>query len=243
MPAYFNAGTPLEYRTFDYNAYFDELQKTFGVLSFYKEWKDFWINTFEFHDQKIKDFIKEHPGSNPAREYMNKKNYDNQVYEIYVFEYVTPGGSFHLHFDIEKMKYVTYKKLRSVSVQEIPLHELFVDPTTLYIKDKHMQDERLPFAVEMYGLQNGDDPCHYLCVDGNKRIQSRIKKDPNIQKIESFVFDIDHWDFMFFFSLDEYFMGFTRELQILQYCIRTNRPEREAWESTQSFLQAQYHKE
>ena len=25
-----------------------------------------------------------------------------------------------------------------------------------------MQDERLPFAVEMYGLQNGDDPCHYL---------------------------------------------------------------------------------
>lgn len=232
MPAFFTTGTPLKLVDFNYEAYFKELEKRFGGLSFYSEWKRFWIDIFQEQDQQITNYIKKFPGSNPAMEIMKRPNVPfGFIYEMYTFEYITVGGSFYLHFDVEKMKYIQQKNIVSIPIEDIPLEEIYVDPTTPTVKNK-LTDQRLPYLTRIYGVDKS-----FLCVDGNKRIQSKIKYS-NVKNIKAYNFDRDQWQNMFFLDCDVYFMALTEELQFMNYLLKEKESEQEILKGTQMYLQS-----
>ncbi|MDQ1002865.1 hypothetical protein QFZ28_003265 [Neobacillus niacini] len=231
MPAYFTSKTPMKFVDFNYDAYFNYLEKTFGRLSFFSNWKRFWIDIFRYQDQQIIEFINKYPGSNPAIERMKRPGVPvGFSYEIFTYEFSTAGGSIYLTFDVEKMKYVQHHKNVTIPIEEIPIEDIDVDPTTPIVRDK-FKDQRLPFLTIMYG---NNKP--FICVDGNKRIQYR-KENSKIEKVKGYLFNENHWEYMFFLDYDQYYMWFTREQQYMYYLQKINSTEQEIFEATQMYLQ------
>ncbi|MCM2535194.1 hypothetical protein NDK43_26140 [Neobacillus pocheonensis] len=233
MPAFFTSLTPMKLVDFDYEAFFTHIEETVGGLSFFSKWKKFWINFFQEQDQQILDFIKEHPGSNPIMERLKRPNVPSRFnYESFVYEYITPGGSFYLHFDVEKIKVVQHQYLHKVTIpiEDIPIGNIYIDPTTPIVENK-LTDQRLPYLTKIYG---SDKP--FICVDGNHRIQSKIKNS-EVQNIKAYIFSDDHWDFMFFLKCDVYFMALTKELQSMAFLLNQKGTEQDILEVTQMYLQ------
>ena len=204
MPVLFSAMTPVKYIEFDFEKYLDSSKMTFGHLSFFDEWKRFWLNTFLKLDEDVKDYIQRFPGSNPIMQRI--KNYPSlSDYEMFQFEHKTDSGSFYYHFNVEKMKYIIRNK--NISIEEIDLNHLYIDSTTPLLQNK-LKDERLPFFIRMFGFNKP-----FICVDGNKRITARIQHGENTFK--GYVFYPEDIQELFFGPIDYYFYVFHFEMELM----------------------------
>ena len=205
MPAYFTAYTPLQVTDFDYEAFFESFEDHFAHLSFYREWKEYWMDIFNEIDKLLLDYMREFPNSNPVLQRLKHGvvPYAND-YEMYVYTQPTAGGNFYLHFDVEKMKH--FQKEQRLEKMTLSADDLYVDPTTPVVKEQE-KDESLPFFVRMYGT-----PKPFICVDGNKRIQARLSKGQNTFK--GYLFgDKDVMDM--FFGSDLYYFLFLKEYWLM----------------------------
>lgn len=226
MPAHFTSSTPLKFIEYDYEKLFVDYEKYFGNLSFFPRWKEYWINVFIEMDKQIVDYTKKFPNSNPVIQRL-KHGFVDTDYEIFVYEHITSGGSFYLHFDVEKMKY--FQKNNSLSVKTITKEELDIDPETPLIKNR-INDKNLPYFIRMYGIVKP-----YICVDGNKRIQAQINNGQ--QSFKGYFFDDNILQGMFLGLPDLYYYAFIRECEhMYQLKSENNTTEKEIFELTQMHL-------
>jgi hypothetical protein len=72
-------------------------------------------------------------------------------------------------------------------------------------------------------------------VDGNKRVQSKIKKS-DVGSIKGYIFNQDHWKSMFFLPCDEYFIALTLELQLINNQLKENGTEQDVLKETQMYF-------
>ncbi len=233
MPGTFLPSTSTQYIKFDFDGLLKSCESLFGNLSFFDTWKNYWLNVFLEQDEAIKEYMKKFPDTNPIVQRMKlipKQNQPLDGYELYTFEHVTDYGTFYFHFDIAAMNYL--KHHQHIPVQEIDLSDIYIDPDTIFLEDK-IHDQRFPYFVRMYGTEKP-----YLCVDGNKRITSRIKQGH--KKFQGYVFTPEHIQNVFFGSFEVFYYVFLYECDLMYRTIQETSDENEVLRCTQLYLQANF---
>lgn len=227
MPAFFTPTTPVKFIELDYEFFFADIEKFFGDLTFYLKWKKYWNDIFVEMDKQIIDYTKNFPDSNPVIQRL-KNGYSKDEYEMFVYEHNTSGGTIYFHFDVEKMEYI--QKNSDLEIVTITKNEVYIDEDTPFI-DSKKKDNRLPYFIRMYGTETP-----FLCIDGNKRLQARIK---NGQKsFEGYLFDGELLNHIFLGTPDLYFYAFLRECEfMLQVKNDDNSTLEDVFKQTQMYLQ------
>ncbi|MBZ5752752.1 hypothetical protein [Metabacillus rhizolycopersici] len=230
MPVTFTPTTPVQYVEFDFERYFDSLEKLFGHLSFFSKWKQFWLTTFLNLDKEVKDYIKKFPDSNPIMQRIkNQMLIPDKDFEMFTFEHITDFGSYYLHFDIEKMKEIKNRNL--LSIERVNLNHLYIDPTTLVIKDK-LEDQRFPFFVRIFGVEKA-----FICADGNKRIRARLEEGQT--EFKGYVFYPQDLEEVFFGPFDFFYYMHLYEMELMYREMESNGGnEQSIYKVTQLYLQA-----
>ncbi|KMY41492.1 hypothetical protein [Peribacillus loiseleuriae] len=230
MPVTFTPTTPIQYVEFDFEGYFDSLDELFGHLSFFSQWKQFWLTTFLKLDKEVKVYMEKFPNSNPIIQRIKHQTLiPDERYEMFEFEHITDFGSYYFHFDIEKMKEIKNRNL--LSTERVHLNYLYVDPTTPIIKNK-LQDQRLPFFVRMFGVEKS-----FICADGNKRIRTRMEEGQT--EFEGYVFYPQDLEEAFFGPLDFFYYIHLYEMELMYREMEaTGGNEQSIYKVTQLYLQA-----
>lgn len=227
MPVSFTPITPVTITEFDFEGLLEAQSNYLGEFSFFQEWKKYWLDIFKDQEEQLQDYIKKFPNSNPI---LQRIKYDPSLlssnYEMFTFEHVTEFGVFHMHFDIEKMKH--FQATNKLSKEVLNISDIYIDPDTPVLKEK-LQDTRLPYFVRIFGME-----LPFLCVDGNKRIQARIKNRQ--QSFDGYVFSIEHCEMMFFGPIDMYYYILLYELNALVLLINQGYDEKSLYQSTQMYL-------
>ena len=229
MPISFTPDTPIIMTEFNFEGLLESQAKYLGRFSFFPEWKKYWLNIFLEKEDEVKGYIRKFPDSNPILQRI--KHYPSASplnYEMYSFKHTTDFGVFNLHFDIESMKH--FQTSNRMNIEEIHISNLYVNPDTPLLKNK-IQDKRIPYFIRMYGMEK-----FFVCADGNKRIQARMKNGET--SFEGYVFNPEHYEVMFFESIDMYYYFLMYELNTLFILVQEGYKEKEIYESTQMFFQS-----
>ncbi|KXZ22436.1 hypothetical protein P4T89_12470 [Bacillus nakamurai] len=199
MPISFTATSPSEYYSFPFDKYLnqDVFKYALGSLPFFKEWKNFWIDTLIKEDELLKSNIDEVINPLKSSEYI-------ETYEMFDFTFDSPVGSYIYKFDVEKMKYLATHE--NIEKDIFSLDLIHFNSSAPLITSK-VNDTRLPFLVRFYGT-----PIPLLCVDGNKRLKAKTEIE-NSDTIVAHLFDENYLDRMFFDKVDMFFYSLHRETE------------------------------
>lgn len=232
MPASFTPTQPMKKIEFDFEGYLNYIGEHIGGLSFFSEWKKYWLETFLEQEEALDEYMKKFPDSNPILQRL--KHYpefalSNENYEMFQFEHVTDYGTFVLHFDVERVRH--FLSSNFVQTETIQLKDLYIDPETPVIREK-LQDNREPYFVRMYGT-----PQAYICIDGNKRIQAKIQEGET--SFTGYVFTPEHHEILFFGLTEVYYYILNYEADMILRLMNEGQEERDIYQVTQMVLQAQ----
>ncbi|QFK71671.1 hypothetical protein F7984_10740 [Pradoshia sp. D12] len=231
MPALFTPLTPVKYVEFNFMGLIDSFGKQFGHLSFFPQWKKYWLDSFLDLDEQIKDYVKEFPNSNPIIQRIKAKpsvSLDN--YELFQFEHITDYGIYTFHFDVEAMNII--KNNSKIPLETVKLNDLYIDPDTPVLKSK-LEDRRKPLLVRMFGIEKA-----FICADGNKRLKIRIENGEDNFKCH--IFYPQNIEDIFFGPLDLYYYTFLHEIEYMHRQILDHpNDEKAIFNVTQLYLQAQ----
>src|SRR5699024_10138589 len=187
----------------------------------------FWYKLFLEADEQIINYIKEFPNSNPIIQRL-KHNQASVDYEIFNYEQIRNGGSFYMHFDVEKMK--KYQKYNSLPIKTIKLDDLAIDPDTPLLKHK-FNDVNLPYFVRMYGTRES-----FICVDGNKRILAKMEKGQ--QEFDGYLFEDHILQDMFLGAPDLSYYIFNKECEYMfRVMNEQDSTDQDVLQVTQMYLQ------
>ncbi|UTE72816.1 hypothetical protein M1I95_21745 [Rossellomorea marisflavi] len=229
MPVKFTPSTPAKYVPFDFEGYVSSMNTYFGNYSFFDKWLRYWTELFHKLDEDVKLYIKRFPHTNPVMQrilhYPTARLKNNEVYH---FDHITEFGTFHFHFDVEKMN--SFKEKLGVPIEVVKGSTLYIDDDTPYIHDK-LKDERLPFFVRVFGVEES-----FVCADGNKRIKARMNNGE--QNFRGYVFYPEHAEHIFFGPLDFYFYIFLYEVNLMYAEMMEKSSEKGVLSVTQLHLQA-----
>ncbi|OUB44284.1 hypothetical protein [Bacillus thuringiensis] len=232
MPAFFTPTQPMKKIEFDFEGYLNHIGEHIGSVSFFPEWKKYWLEIFLEQEEELDEYMKNFPGSNPILQRL--KHYpeitlSNEKYEMFQFEHETDYGTYALHFDVERVKH--FLSSNSMQTETIQLKHLYIDPETPVLHEK-LQDNREPYFVRMYGI-----PQAYICMDGNKRMQARMQEGET--SFTGYVFTPDHHNILFFGLGDLYYYILHYEAEMMLRLINKGKDEMDIYEVTQMYLQAQ----
>ncbi|EHA30673.1 hypothetical protein [Bacillus subtilis] len=189
MPICFTATSPSEYYSFPFDKYLNQdiFKHALGSLPFFKDWKNFWIDTLIKEDELLKSNIDK---------VINPLKSSEETHEMFDFKFNSPVGSYIYKFDIEKMKYLITHA--NVERHNFSLDSVHFNSSAPLIASK-VNDNRLPFLVRFYGT-----PTPLLCVDGNKRLKAKTEIEKS-DAIVAYLFDENYLDKMFFDKVDQLF--------------------------------------
>ncbi|AOL97831.1 hypothetical protein BS16045_02114 [Bacillus subtilis] len=141
MPICFTATSPSEYYSFPFDKYLNQdiFKHALGSLPFFKDWKNFWIDTLIKEDELLKSNIDK---------VINPLKSSEETHEMFDFKFNSPVGSYIYKFDIEKMKYLITHA--NVERHNFSLDSVHFNSSAPLIASK-VNDNRLPFLVRFYG--------------------------------------------------------------------------------------------
>ncbi|MDL0420686.1 hypothetical protein [Heyndrickxia ginsengihumi] len=208
MAYMFTPSEPIQYCEFNYSEFLDYAidKSDFRKLPFINQWKQYWAEKLELEDDAVKEFIKQHPNTNPllmrAKEFPEQFKERNEMF-LYLYR-SEHGEDYYFHFDIEKVKY--YVNLQEPPKLTLKSNEFHIDSDTEF-SDVNFQDQRLPFFAQMFTI---DKP--YIVIDGNKRIMARINK--GIRSFEGYEITPDIVMNSFFTGLEMWFYTLLYEIKL-----------------------------
>ncbi|WP_406945741.1 hypothetical protein ACJA3J_05695 [Halobacillus sp. SY10] len=213
-----------EWSRFNFKAHINSMAKHLKGYQYINEWKKYWNEKLTGEDLSIKKKINENAYFDHLAD-IDKEDIRDPERGVEVFQssYVSEFGEFHYHFNVEAINKLVNE--REVPLEKVEIDHLYIDPDTEYHESK-ISDKRHPIFLRWFLVK---EPI--ICVDGNKRILSNLRKGKkefngfllsplNISK-DLFLFDVDYW-----------FYVYTSEIEIISRGLNAGLPHNQIHQYT-----------